>query len=67
MPQIHTLMHKNIFTNLTGRPQTISINIGHNTVNFVDDSTNIISTPNAPEIQDYINKFYTLHPTWISL
>ena len=26
----------------------------------MDDSTNIISTPNFPEMQKYINKFYSL-------
>ena len=53
-------MHKEIFTPLTGLPLTTSSNIDHNTINFVDDYTNIISTPNVPEIQDYINKLYTL-------
>ena len=32
----------------------------HCTVNFVDDSTNIISTTNGHEMNDYINKFYSL-------
>ena len=30
------------------------------TVNFVDDSTNIISTSKTNEIADYTNKFYRL-------
>ena len=53
-------MHKNIFTTLTNLPPTTSKNIDHCTINFVDDSTNIISTTNVQEIQDYINKFYSL-------
>merc|ERR1712208_17911 len=60
IPLLHTLMNHDIFTNLTVLPKTISINIEHNTVNFVDDSTNIISTNNSTEIQNYINKFYSL-------
>ena len=60
IPLLHTLMHKDIFTPLTGLQPTSSKNIDHNTVNFVDDSTNIISTTNALEIQDYINEFYAL-------
>ena len=60
IPLLHTLMNHDIFTNLTGLPKTISTNIEHNTVNFVDDSTNIISTNNSTEIQNYINKFYSL-------
>ena len=60
IPLLHTLMNNDIFTKLTGLPLTTSTNIEHNTVNFVDDSTNIISTTNGPEIQDYIDKFYSL-------
>lgn len=60
IPHIHTLMQKQIFTTLTNLPITTSTNIEHTTINFVDDSTNIISTPQVLEIQDYINKFYSL-------
>ena len=60
IPLLHTLMHKDIFTKLTNLPLTTSTNIEHNTVIFVDDSTNIISTTNGLEIQDYINKLYSL-------
>ena len=34
--------------------------INHATVNFVDDSTNIISTSNTKTIEEYLNKFYQL-------
>merc|ERR1712208_112607 len=60
IPQLHTLMNKEIYTQLTQHQQTTSTNINHTTINFVDDSTNIISTANTHEIQDYINKFYRL-------
>merc|ERR1712243_473327 len=60
IPLLHTLIHKDIFTKLTGQQLTISQSIEHNTINFVDDSINIISTKNALEIQDYLNKFYLL-------
>ena len=53
-------MNKDIFNKLTGLPQTTSTNMHYYSVNFVDDSTNIISTTNGPEMQDYINKFYSL-------
>ena len=53
-------MHKEIFTKLTSHQITSSKNIEHNTINFVDDSTNIISTKNTAEIQEYLNKFYLL-------
>merc|ERR1712115_632175 len=54
-------MHHDIFTHLTGLPKTITTNTEHNTINFVDDSTNIISPFNSTEIQNYINNFYSLH------
>ena len=60
IPLLLTLMNHDIFTKLTGLPKTTSTNIEHNTVNFVDDSTNITSTNNSIEIQNYINKFYSL-------
>lgn len=60
IPLLHTLMQKSIFTQITGLPLTISKNIEHCNVNFVDNSTNIISTPNFPDMHDYINKFYSL-------
>ena len=60
IPLIHTLMHNNIFNKLTGLQQTTSTNINHCTVNFVDDSTNIISITNSTEMQEYINKFSKL-------
>ena len=53
-------MHEDIYTKLTQHQPTTSTNINHTTVNFVNDSTNIISTTKTNEIQDYINKFYRL-------
>merc|ERR1712240_470264 len=60
IPLLHTLMHKEIFTKLTGQQSTTSKSIEHNTINFVDNSTNIIRTKNPSEIQEYLNKFYLL-------
>ena len=53
-------MHDDIYTAHTQHQQTTTRNINHCTVNFVDDSTNIISTNNIEDIQQYINKFYDL-------
>ena len=60
IPLLHTHINNDIFTNLRGLPKRNTNNIEHNTVNFVDDSTNIISSNNNTEIQNYINKFYPL-------
>ena len=32
----------------------------HNTVQYVDDSNNIVSSKNINELQTYINKYFTL-------
>lgn len=60
IPLQHTLMQNDIFHKLTGLQQITTNTINYCTVNFVDDSTNIISTTNSTEIQEYINKFYKL-------
>ena len=48
------------YPSYTGLPTLNYTNIEHNTVNFVDDLTNIISTNNSTDMQNYINKFYSL-------
>ena len=53
-------MHNDIYTTLTQHQQTTTTSINHTTVNFFDDSTNIISTPKINDIQEYIDKFYIL-------
>ena len=57
---LHTLMHNNIYTALTNHQPTTTNNISHCTVNFIDNSTNIISTSKVEDMQEYINKFYNL-------
>ena len=53
-------MHNNIYTTLTQHQQTTATSVNHTTINFVNDSTNIISTSKINDIQEYINKFYRL-------
>ena len=61
IPLLHKIMNTYLFTKLTGKPQINTNNkITHDTINFVDDSTNIISTTEIPLMQDYINSFYLL-------
>ena len=38
--------------------------ITHETINYVDNSTNIISTNDYTQIQNYINDFYKLFETF---
>ena len=53
-------MHKDIYTALTTHQPTTTNSINHCTVNFVDNSTNIISTTKVNDMQEYFNKFYNL-------
>ena len=53
-------MDREIYTKLTQQDTTKVKDINHATVNFVDDSTNIISTSNTKTIEEYLNKFYKL-------
>merc|ERR1712240_336849 len=60
IPLLHTLMEKEIYTALTKQDRVITNDIDHTTVNFVDDSTNIISTLDTKTIEQYLDKFYKL-------
>ena len=57
---IHTLMKDEIFTKITGKPIIDTKDIEHSTINFVDDSTNLIITKDPKKLQTYLNKFYIL-------
>merc|ERR1712240_558637 len=60
IPQLHTLMQDNIYTEITGMPMINTKGIEHLTVNFVDDSTNLIITKDPTKLQTYLNGFYIL-------
>merc|ERR1712243_338208 len=60
IPQLHTLMQDNIYTEITGMPIINTKGIEHLTVNFVDNSTNLIITKDPTKLQTYLNGFYIL-------
>merc|ERR1712240_894556 len=60
IPLLHKLMHNEIYTALTGQEKINKGDVDHTTVNFVDDSTNIISTHDTKTIERYLEKFYNL-------
>ena len=60
IPMIHTLMNDEIFTTITGNPTIDTKEIEHLTVNFVDDSTNLIISKDRTKLQTYLNNFYIL-------
>ena len=44
---LHTLMNNPIYKTLTGKPKISHKLIEHDTINFVNDSTNVIYTKNT--------------------
>ena len=60
IPMIHTLMNDEIFTTITGKATIDTKEIEHLTVNFVDDSTNLIISKDTTKLQTYLNNFYIL-------
>merc|ERR1712240_991041 len=60
IPLLHTLMEKEIYIKLTKQDRVTTNDTDHTTVNFVDDSTNIISTLDTKTIKQYLDKFYNL-------
>ena len=61
-------MDKTIYNQLTNDSLTNDYtNIQHMTINYVDDSTNIISTDDYKLLQQYINDFYKLLETYYDI
>ena len=61
IPMIHTLMKDEIFTKITGKPILDTKDIKHSTINFVDNSTNLIMTKDPEMLQTYLNNFYNYY------
>ena len=67
IPLLHTLMTKEIFNKLTNK-QTIQNNdIIHTTVNYVDDSTSVISSKTTTQLQTYLDNYYKLLESYYNI
>ena len=61
VPRIHELLNSNIYNLITGENNNINNNIvEHLTIQYVDDSNNIITTNSSDDIEAYINKYFKL-------
>ena len=61
VPLISKIINTNLYTLITNDSQIISNNIkDHTTIQYVDDSNNIITSDNSSHIQEYINKYFKL-------
>ena len=56
-----------IFTELTNKPRINTNNIAHTIINYVDDSSNLISGKNPDILQDYIDKYHSLLETYYNI
>ena len=57
---LYTLMETDHYEQITGLKTTDDIDIDHIIINYVDDSTNIISSDNKDKLQRYIDPYYIL-------
>merc|ERR1712240_720890 len=65
IPQLYKLMDMTNFRLITDSDLTNDFeNMTHETINYVDDSTNIVTTNDSTTIQDYINDYYRLLETY---
>ena len=60
IPLLHTLMSHDMFHSLTNTQTKTFNDIKHTTINYVDDSTSIISSKSITKLQTYLNHFYKL-------
>jgi len=61
IPLLHNIMNKNLYELMTNDPIFhFNKKIIHETINFLDDSSNVIGFPNTNEMKQYLTKFYRL-------
>lgn len=67
IPLLHKLMYNDWFYTLTNKNKILYKNIEHCTVNFVDDSTNIISFGDHTQIKSYLTHYYNLIQSYYNI
>ena len=60
LPAIYKLFNTNYYTSLTDLPILNFNNVKHVTVNFVDDSSNIIGFSKFTHVEPYLESYYSL-------
>ena len=66
IPDLYKLIHSNSYSLLTKQPKLTFKSFTHLTINFVDDSTNIIGSKDFDVIQSYLEQYYCLFKTYYS-
>ena len=67
IPLLHNLMTKEIFHTLTNKQTTQNNDLIHTTVNYVDDSTSVISSKTTTELQTYLDNYYKLLESYYNI
>ena len=60
IPHLHNLISKNIFNILTDTETTQFNGITHTTINYVDNSTSVISSKSSTNLYTYLDNYYKL-------
>ena len=60
IPSLYKLLNHEIYTKMTFEPLPHITNVNHHTVNFVDDSSSIITFKNTTNVKLYIESYYKL-------
>ena len=68
VPKLHELMGSDIYNEITGEEYGIYYNIIENlTIQYMDDSNNVITSENSNDIEKYINKYFKLVENYYSI
>ena len=60
LPNLYKLMNTKSYEEITGKKVKIYKDINHVTINYVDDSTNVVSFKNVYDMNDYLSSYYNL-------
>ena len=58
IPDLYKLIHSESYSSITNQPKISFKNFTHLTINFVDDSTNIIGSKEFEVLQSYLEQYY---------
>ena len=67
IPDLYKLIHSESYSSITNQPKISFKNFTHLTINFTDDSTNIIGTKEFEVLQSYLEQYYCLIKTFYDI
>ena len=67
IPNLYKLMSTDLFYKITGSIYVANDKIDHTTINYVDDSTNIITSQCHKILKEYTDNFYKLLQSYYNI